>query len=419
MTGLWLLVAVLVGGNGPDTLDLPAYLAQWKAHSPDLRTAARSIEGARGDALSLQGSPGWQVSGTYGYAPGVVPVPATGLSDKLYGATLSDNGALWDLLTLQRSRRSSQGEAGIRSAEASARDAARLARGNAVLAWVQAVAAVRNRRFAEAADSANRQTESLVELRRKDGAASDADVLRARTARLESSQALSAAWQGETATLEILRVLAGLDKPVAVPDSLPLPQASLPEDTSLAGLEKVAHEQRPDLVAAQQALERDQAALASARDQWVPSVQLAGGVQQMGDGPQALTPRTWSVTATVGLPGLDHARGANGRAEADLRTQEIAVERLRTQVDADVISGWAAWVRARERSRRSGEDLLPSALEARELVAIQYAKGAASLLDLLDADRALCAARAESVQARADLWTASVLLEQALGKDLP
>jgi len=378
-----------------------------------------AISGARGDASSLRASAGWSLSGTFGYAPREIPIPASDISDKMYTASLSDNGAIWDAITFQRSRRAGQGEAGIRATGWAAVDAGRLSRGNAILAWVQAVAARRDREFAEMTDSANANTERLVELRRRDGAACDADLLRARTARLESDQSLSQSYQAETASLEELRVLAGLDSAVAVPDTMQTPRPYLPEDTTLRGLLGFARDHRPDLLAAEAVVQQDRFAVSSARDQWMPSVQLTGGVQQMGDGPLAVQPRTWTITATLGLPGWDHATGVSARATANLRTQEIALGRQRAQVDADVRSGWMAWRRAVDRNRRSGGDLLPSAKRARDLVALQYAKGTATLLDLLDADRALVAARSESVQSEVDLWTASVQLEQALGKETP
>lgn len=420
MTTLWMFILVICsGGEGVDTLDLPTYLELWKARSPDLRISEQAVSGAQGDASSLGASAGWSLSGTFGYAPREIPIPASDISDKMYTASLSDNGAIWDALTFQKSHRVEEGEAGIRSARSSASDTRRLSLGNAIILWVQAVAARRGREFAEMTDSANAGTERLVEIRVGDGAASEADLLRARTAHLESIQALSQSVQSEAASLESLRVFAGLDSAVAVPDTMRDPRPNLPEDTTLPGLLGFARDHRPDLLAAQAAIEQDRMAVSSAHDQWIPSVQLAGGVQQMGDGPLAVQPRTWTITATLGLPGIDHASGVSAKATANLRTQEIALGRLREQVDADVRSGWTAWSHAMDRNHRSGGDLLPSAKRARDLVALQYAKGSATLLDLLDADRALVAARSESVQAEIDLWTASVQIEQALGKDVP
>ena len=62
--------------------------------------------------------------------------------------------------------------------------------------------------------------------------------------------------------------------------------------------------------------------------------------------------------------------------------------------------------------------LLQSARRARDLVEIQYRKGAASLLEYLDAQRTYISVNLESLQDLAGYWTAVFKLEQALGRPL-
>jgi cobalt-zinc-cadmium efflux system outer membrane protein len=57
--------------------------------------------------------------------------------------------------------------------------------------------------------------------------------------------------------------------------------------------------------------------------------------------------------------------------------------------------------------------LLERARKARDLVQVQYQKGAASLLDLLNAQRTYTATRGEYAQDLANYWIAVGLLEQA------
>jgi cobalt-zinc-cadmium efflux system outer membrane protein len=62
--------------------------------------------------------------------------------------------------------------------------------------------------------------------------------------------------------------------------------------------------------------------------------------------------------------------------------------------------------------------LVERAQRARDLVRIQYEKGAASLLELLDAQRTLITTSVERVQNLNDYWTAVFQLEEAVGEEL-
>jgi outer membrane protein TolC len=62
--------------------------------------------------------------------------------------------------------------------------------------------------------------------------------------------------------------------------------------------------------------------------------------------------------------------------------------------------------------------LLERTERARDLVKIQYEKGAASLLELLDAQRTLIATHVERLQDLTNYWTAVFELEQATGREL-
>jgi len=62
--------------------------------------------------------------------------------------------------------------------------------------------------------------------------------------------------------------------------------------------------------------------------------------------------------------------------------------------------------------------LLERARKARDLVQVQYEKGAASLLDLLNAQRTYTATHGEYAQDLANYWIAVSLLEQATAREL-
>jgi outer membrane protein TolC len=62
--------------------------------------------------------------------------------------------------------------------------------------------------------------------------------------------------------------------------------------------------------------------------------------------------------------------------------------------------------------------LLPQASRARDLVRLQYEKGATSLFEFLDAQRTYLATQNEFLQNLNDYWSAVFQLEQAAGVEL-
>ena len=64
------------------------------------------------------------------------------------------------------------------------------------------------------------------------------------------------------------------------------------------------------------------------------------------------------------------------------------------------------------------QQLLARAGRARDLVRLQYEKGAASLFEFLDAQRTYLGVQAESLQTLNDYWTAVFQMEQAAGVEL-
>jgi cobalt-zinc-cadmium efflux system outer membrane protein len=62
--------------------------------------------------------------------------------------------------------------------------------------------------------------------------------------------------------------------------------------------------------------------------------------------------------------------------------------------------------------------LLERARKSLDITRVQYEKGAASLLDLLDAQRTYTATRVEYAQDLANYWTAVALLEEAMAGEL-
>ena len=134
----------------------------------------------------------------------------------------------------------------------------------------------------------------------------------------------------------------------------------------------------------------------------------------------SITPPTVTVGLTLSLPIFYQQQGEIRRAEADAHTQELSQAKALAQVVSDVETAFAAYRAALQRAQRMEGDagMLARARRARDLVGIQYQKGAASLLELLDAQRTFRAIAFEARSNLADYWTSVFRLEQAVGRTL-
>jgi cobalt-zinc-cadmium efflux system outer membrane protein len=183
-------------------------------------------------------------------------------------------------------------------------------------------------------------------------------------------------------------------------------------------LYQAALESRPDLKVLDQQIKRAESALALARRQRFPEVQLSATYSQEGSGQNAIQPPTLTFGAQMGLPIFYQQQGEIRKAEADLRTQALQRGKIRALVAQDVSQAFAAWQGGQKLVERMQGRILERAKTARDLIRIQYEKGAASLLELLDAERTYIAIHNEYVLDLSLYWTAVAQLEQAVGKEL-
>ena len=84
----------------------------------------------------------------------------------------------------------------------------------------------------------------------------------------------------------------------------------------------------------------------------------------------------------------------------------------------EVRAAWAQFTSAHAQLERMDGRLQGRARRARDLIEIQYTKGAATLLDLLDAQRTLLTVSGERLTLLASYWNSVAQLEAAAAKEL-
>lgn len=415
----------------PERMTLEQALTLLRTHGLDLLTAEAAITSAEGDVEAAGAIPnpalalGYGRSFLYGRCTNDAGVRvACPTYPPQYSASLSDSGALLDGLSGKRGLRSRVAREALAAARLSRADALRGLEGQVKQQFVQVFLAARSVEFARDVAAAEARTTELMQARYDAGAISEADLARVQTAKLEADQAVDqaiAALRGAQVGLAFLLGVRGRVPDFEVVDDRlgrSQPPGRLERETGEALL-ATALRVRPDVLAARRQEERARAGVDLALRQRFPDVSLSVGYAQEGTTPSAVSPPTWSVALSFPLPLFYRQQGEIRRAEADQATQSIAVAKAESTVVSDVESAWAAYVAARALVRRMEGGLLERSKTAFDLVTIQYRKGAASLLDYLDAQRTWIANREEYLQDMASYWQAIFRLEQAVGESFP
>ncbi|MBN9574101.1 MAG: TolC family protein [Alicycliphilus denitrificans] len=171
---------------------------------------------------------------------------------------------------------------------------------------------------------------------------------------------------------------------------------------------------------------RDKAALAQA-NRWVNPTLSVGVARTRGYGAgtdaageplydAAAPSRVLAVSVSVPLPLSRLDRGELVQAEAEVTQALLGVEQTRQRAEAEVRAAWFRFQAARGNVARYRGGVLADAQRVTESMRLSYRHGAASLLELLAAQRSADEAYLAYLQARADLAAATVQLQLSLGQ---
>jgi cobalt-zinc-cadmium efflux system outer membrane protein len=404
----------------PPLLGLRQALEIFDRRGFDLLVAEASVKSAEGDlaiASAVQ-NPGFSATAGRSYSCG----SSQDCSVISYSLALGDNNAISDVVSGKLGLRKSVARNALEAARRSRDDARRTLAFQVKQAFFQAaLAAVLSGNARETRDSYLR-TQQLNEHRFAIGAISRADLLTIQVASLESEQAVDQAEEIAASARLSLAFLLGFRSmvPAFQVDTAELDYrgAGAAAQPGREALISAALENRPDRGALRAQVRRAQTALTLTHRNRIPDVGLSVAWSANGSGNTNISPPGLAVGLSFALPVFYFQGGDIAKAEADLATQEVLEEKAQAQVVNDVESALAQLSGARKLVERMREPLLERASEARDIVRFQYEKGAASLLDLLNAERTYTAVRAEYAGDLASYWTAVALLEEATAKSL-
>jgi outer membrane protein, heavy metal efflux system len=404
------------------TLTLNRALRLFREHGFDLLIADAALDAAEADVRFAAAIANPSLSLSRGRSSTYDPTRCGGCSSASIGAGVTDQGAVSDVVTGKRRLRIAVVRAARDAVKKSRADVERTLEFTVKQQLLQAELGKEAAAYAREAQRIATATLDLVSIRYRAGAVSEADVARAEVQKLEADQAADLAEQSLAAAKAGLAYLLGYSETpndLDVGDDL-VRNATSPRLASASRDELLrdALEDRPDLAASRFQQERARAAVDLSRKLRIPDFFPSLQYSQEGRGQNAIQPPTVTLGISATIPAFYLHRGEIDRARADLRTQEVAQQKIAAQIGADVSVAYAAFASAKSRASRMEGQLLDRAARARDLVRLQYEKGAASLFEFLDAQRIYLATQSESLQTLNDYWTAVFLLEQATGMEL-
>jgi len=403
----------------PSVLRLEDALRLLEDHSLDVASADAAVRGARAQVRLAGAVPNPSLG--FGLGRSWDCPAGTGCTSPLWSGSLGDQGALAFLVTGQRGLAVDAAEQGLRAAGATRDDVLRNQTFQVKQQFVNTAVAARALQFTREEASLAAETVALARKRLSAGAISEADVARLEVLQMQLEQAVNRAEQAYLQARVALAQLLG-SRPASAEfevDPTPVLTAAVPPrlaGATLGSLTEEAGRRRPDAVAARAQVEQARLAASLARRQLIPQFTLQLSYSQQGSTGNYFTPPTGTIGLNVPIPVFYQQQGQIGQADATAQAAEVSLARLETQVAGDVATAWAAMTAARSAAERSERRLLDRSRLARDLVKIQYEKGAAGLLDLLDAERTHLSNQIDYLQLLDAYWVAVFQLEQAVGE---
>ena len=263
---------------------------------------------------------------------------------------------------------------------------------------------------------AYRHTLRLTEVRFREGDVAELDVARVMT-EVASIESEAIALDRRRAELE--HALAVLVGEVASSFQLAPIEWATAMPVIPAGVPSTVLTRRPDVAAAQSAMQASQARVGVAKTAWFPTFALTanGGYAA----PEIkdlfkLSARAWGVGALLSLPILDGGRREagvqNANAELDMA---LASYREQILVAFKEVEDQLSSLRLLAEQSEAQSRAVASATRATALSGARYKNGLVSQLELLDAQRSELSNRRQALQVRAAQYQATVGLIRALG----
>lgn len=392
-------------GRGEDVprLTLDGALRLAHERNPDLLAAEADLESARAQRATAVALPNPALA----YSTSKIPAdgsPATtiygnGFYTRSYDTVVSAS-QLVEIGGKRKNRRVSADE-GIAGATARVADAARLLDAAVVRAYTAADVARASATIARETAASFGKTAGLAKEREDAG---EISVSERTQIEIAAGRFLADAAQADLAYANAARALAALlNMPAVAPaEDLGAPGEIMPPNSSATPGDETLLARRPDLAALEAAVRKAEADLALQKAFRMPDPTLLAQYERQPPDQR----NTVGFGVSFPLPVFNLNSGAIHAAQVAVGSARRDLARSRVRVRQDLAATRDAFETARARAFRLVNDLLPKAQTVRDTVRFAYEQGAASLLELLEAERNANDIRLAAVSARGDLAAA-------------
>ena len=406
----------------PAQLHLQDALRLFRQHGLDLILAEAAVEGARGDALLASAAPNPAFSGGVGRSFACSSSAGADCSALAWNVGVSDGSAVFDSISGKRRLRMSAANLALEAARKGETDAHRTLEGLLRQTYLDAVAARQAVATQREAQETLGHLADLIRARYQHGSISEVEVLKIETEKLSADQQVERSERDLSSAKAQLAFMLGARGRVPVFEvDAGLPGYLVPsalQGATVESLLEVARKQRPDLAGARLNRDRAEASVRSSQRLRFPDIEMSAGVSGQGSYSSAINPPTFSFGLTLTPPIFNRFQGEIVKARADLTAQKTQLAKTEAQVLNEVQTAFTQFKSAKSRVERAERELLEHAKQTRDLVQLQYQKGAASLLEYLDAQRILISIKLDYEGDLSDYWQAVVLIGQAVGMEL-
>jgi cobalt-zinc-cadmium efflux system outer membrane protein len=408
--------------NDPDMLTLASAQRLAVERNWDLLAAKSGADSAEAQLLVAKEFPnptvGWNT-----YKIGTSEA-GTSLGNGILARNYDTIASVNQLIEIAGKRKDRQEAArqGVLGSKARFLDAKRTLEQGVTKAYVAALLADENERVLHESADYMRHEQQIAEVRFKAGDLADSDLKQIQVAAeqyaLQGQAAEVAAVQAKTA----VEILLGVPQPTGhwqAADSLAqVSDAATPASNAASETNVPSNALRPDVLAAKTDLRSAEENLKLARAMRVPDPTISLGYEHEppGGGPPV---DTLNIGLSFPLPIWNQNKGAIDGARAAVEQSRLALAKLRAQMASDLVNAQAAFDEASSRLKRYREQIAPQSASARASVIFKFDKGGATLVDLLEAERAdndvrlaMAQARSDTASTAADLTAASSTLTE-------
>lgn len=292
-------------------------------------------------------------------------------------------------------------------------DAERTLTFNVASQFTAAVLAQSDLEFAQQDLMSFQQTVDIAQRRFTDGAMSEGDLLKIKLQLLQFQMDVSSARLARLQALATLRQLVGYE---SVPEGYEVSGTLAHQAVTLGaeGLRALALQNRPDLRAAQLAVTAAQSQRALAQSNGKRDITAQASYTHVASS------NTASLFANIELPLFDRNQGEIARTQYAITQSEELSSEQSSVVMTDVANAYEGLRTSDQVVRLYESGYLKQAQDSRDISQYAYQRGAATLLDFLDAERSYRATELAYRQALAGYMVALEQLRQSVGtRSLP